>query len=244
MNDQLISLSAIDEERFGVRTAKAFGLIMNDLQEVLSFCEMNKVQLLIARCPTTELHLVQEMEHQGFLLMDTLLCYACDLRQNPPPEYVSELTIRPFRKGEEQIIQTIAGDAFAGYLGHYHADSRLDKAKCDEVYVDWSYRSCISRDVADEVFVAEQGGRLIGYGTVRAKNPEQGQYIIGGILKEYQGMGAIRLIVLNCMRWCIERNIRTMTTETQVTNTASQKVWIRLGFEQNHSYYTFHKWFS
>ena len=43
---------------------------------------------------------------------------------------------------------------FSGYLGHYHADPRLDRAKCDEVYLSWAERSCVDPSVASKVLVA------------------------------------------------------------------------------------------
>jgi len=47
---------------------------------------------------------------------------------------------------------TVGRELFHGYLGRYHADDRLDRGKCDELYTSWAYCSCVSREVADEVF--------------------------------------------------------------------------------------------
>jgi GNAT superfamily N-acetyltransferase len=239
-----IFISEIDEKRFGIKTAKIEKMEFNDIPYVMEFCEEYKVRLLIARCLTSDLPLVQELEKNGFLLMDTLIYYSCNLKKNPPPKYVSEINIRLFNRGEEEIIKSIADEAFNNYTGHYHADRRLDKENCNETYVDWAYRSCFHKEVADQVFVAELEGKIIGFGTVRANSPDEGQYIIAGVLKPYQGMGTYRMILMNCMKWCIERNIGTIITATQITNLAVQKVWTRLGFYPSFSYYTFHKWFA
>ncbi|MGP8155098.1 MAG: GNAT family N-acetyltransferase [Smithella sp.] len=244
LKDLPIFLSAIDEERFGIKTAKVEKMELQDIPNVLRFCEEDNVRLLLARCPASDLPAVHEMERKGFLLMDTLIYYSCNLRENPPPEYISEIKIRPFRTGEEKIIKSIAADAFDGYLGHYHADSRLDKVKCNETYADWAYKSCLYKEVADQVYVAELKDKIIGFGTVRENSPDEGQVILFGVLKPCQGMGIYRMILIDCMKWCIDRNIGTIITATQITNLAVQKVWIRLGFEQSRSYYTFHKWFA
>ncbi len=239
-----ISLSRIDEERFGIITAKAEGLTVENIPDALKFCKNNMVRLLMTRCPTHDLSVVQEIENGGFSLMDTLTYYSCNLRKNPPPGYTSEIQIRPFNPGEEDIVKAIASEAFDGYLGHYHADARLEKAKCDEVYTDWAYKSCLSREAADEVFIAEMKGRVIGFGTVRANSADEGQYILAGVLRSYQGLGVYRMILVNCMKWCVQKDIGSIITATQVTNLPVQKVWIRLGFEPYCSYYTFHKWFD
>jgi GNAT superfamily N-acetyltransferase len=244
LKDLPISLSAIDEERFGIKTAKVENVELHDIPDIMRFCEENEVRLLLARCPTNDLPAVQELERKGFLLMDTLIYYSCNLRENPPPAYISEIRIRSFIPGEEEIIKAIAAEAFDGYLGHYHADSRLDKTKCNETYADWAYKSCLHKEVADQVFVAELKDKVIGFGTVRGNSSDEGQVILFGILKAYQGMGIYRMILMNCMRWCIDRNMEKIITSTQITNLAVQKVWIRLGFEPSRSYYTFHKWFA
>ena len=87
--DLPIFLSAIDEERFGIKTAKVEKVELHDIPNIMRFCKENKVSLLLARCPTGDLPAVQELERNGFLLMDTLIYYSCNLRGNPPPEYVS-----------------------------------------------------------------------------------------------------------------------------------------------------------
>ena len=157
---RLITLSTIDEERFGVKTAKTAHLSSRDIPLVLGYCEDNQVELLIARCNTSDLQVVHEMEQRGFLLMDTLIYFSCMLSaRNIPVEPVFH--VRPFRSGEEHAVKSVAGKAFKGYINHYHADGRLDKRRCDEVYADWAYRSCLSRKMADEVLIADSGAEII-----------------------------------------------------------------------------------
>lgn len=239
-----ITLSDIDEERFGIKTAKALGFQSKDIANILSFCRQNDVVFLIARCRTSDLNLAQEMEEIGFQLMDTLIYYSCNLRKTPPPEYVSDIAIRPFRAGEENIIRSISAEAFDGYLGHYHADRRLDRERCDEVYIDWAYHSCISKNMADIVLVAEHGGSIAGFATLKINSPVVGEGVLFGVAPSAQGKGIYRLLMIHGMKWCIEQGHEKMVVSTQISNVAVQKVWCRLGFEPNYSYYTFHKWFD
>ncbi len=53
----------------------------------------------------------------------------------------------------------MAAAAFAGYVGHYHNDARLDRAAADATYPDWARRSVTEAGVADRVWVVEDGGR-------------------------------------------------------------------------------------
>ena len=66
-------------------------------------------------------------------------------------------------------MRRVAAASFRDYFGHYHADPRLDRAKCDETYASWAERSCVDEAVASGVLVAEHGGRVAGFLTLQAR---------------------------------------------------------------------------
>jgi GNAT superfamily N-acetyltransferase len=237
-------LSDLDEKRFGVRSARASGVTLESLPAVIEFCRENEVVFLIARCPTTGLQAVQAMERQGFLLMDTLMTYTKDLRKCPIPADEGDVPIRPLRPGEEEAVELVAREALRGYFGHYHADPRLDPAKCDEVYVDWAVRSCRSREVADEVLVAEWEGQVVGFGTMRRNSDEETEGVLYGVSPEHQRRGIYQSLALQGMEWALAQGAVRAVASTQVVNIGVQKVWSRLGLEPSHSHHTLHKWFD
>lgn len=241
---QPVALSAIDKERFGVEIARANLVTAENIGDILQFCRTNQVKMLIARCYTSDLVAVQAMERAGGLLMDTLVVFSRDLVRKPIPDDPNQEMIRVMRSGDEEQIRVVATHAFDGYVGHYHSDSRLDKAKCDEAYISWAMRSCVSKEVADEVFVATQGDDVKGFITMQLNTPEEGQAIIGGVLPEAQGKGLYRSFLITGMQWLLAQQAATMVVSTQITNIAVQKVWCRLGFEPRYAYYTFHIWFD
>lgn len=239
-----VYLSSIDKERFGIQVARAYILTSPDVDQSIEYCKIHNVNMLIARCPASNLGTVQFMEQSGFLLMDTLVYYARNLAKTPIPEDYCSIPIRPVRPGEEEAVKAVATRAFQGYYGHYHADPRLDQTKCDETYVDWAYRSCISREVADEVLVADRDGEISGFATLRFNDMEEGEGILFCVDPSAQGQGIYRSFIVQGMKWC-QNNCRSrMVVSTQVTNIAVQKVWARVGFEPSTSYYTMHKWFD
>lgn len=244
MNAFQVRLSPIDEERFGIRTARAMVTAPEEVGRVLEFCQTHQVAFLIARCPVAELHTVQAMEQQGFLLMDTLLYYVRHLTKFPIPEDRAQSLVRPIRPGEEAQVREIAAQSFQGYYGHYHADPRLDRTKCDEAYVSWAVRSATSREVADEVLVAEIDDRLAGFATLRQNNDLEGEGVLYGVAPWAQGRGIYRSFMIQSMEWGRAQGFERMLYSTQVTNVAVQKVWVRVGAELNHAYYTFHRWFD
>ena len=151
---------------------------------------------------------------------------------------------RPVRPGDDEQVRQVAAESFRGYFGHYHADPRLDSRLCDEVYVSWAVRSCLSREVAGEVLVAELDGRVAGMATLRMNDSEEGEGVLFGVAPAAQGHGIYRSFMIRAMEWCRAQGATRMVVSTQITNLAVQKVWTRVGFEPSHAYYTFHKWFD
>ncbi|HRE48721.1 MAG TPA: GNAT family N-acetyltransferase [Aggregatilineales bacterium] len=239
-----IALSALDEARFGIRVARAANIEGGHVADILAYCQQNAVQMLIARCAVDHIHHAQMLEQSGFLLMDTLVYYKRDVLKKAIPADPNPLSIRSVRIGDEAAVRRVAEGAFRGYAGHYHADPRLERAKCDETYIDWAVRSCLDRNVAAEVLIAETNDSIVGFATLRLNTTEEGEGVLFGVAPEAQGKGIYRAFILEGMRWCAASGAHQMVVSTQVNNIAVQKVWVRLGFEPSYAYYTFHKWFD
>jgi GNAT superfamily N-acetyltransferase len=239
-----VSISTIDEHRFGIRTARASRVSLENLSVILDFCHQNDVTLLIARCAATDIEVAQTMEQKGFLLMDTLVYYTRDLINTLVPADQGEVSVRSVHPSEVENVKQVAARAFSGYSGHYHADKRLDHKQCDDTYSDWAVRSCVSKEIADKVLVAVQNGIIHGFLTLRLKSSGQGTGVLFGVAPESQGRGIGRSLMIHGMQWCLSKGANRMLISTQITNYPSQKVWTRLGFEPSHAYYTFHKWFD
>jgi GNAT superfamily N-acetyltransferase len=238
----VISLSAIDHERFGIVTARDGLVTPETLATDLGFCGAHGVRLFIARCRTEELAVAQGLEEAGGRLMDTLVYYARVLVKGDLPENRCKIPIRPVRAGEDSAVRAVARDAFQGYSGHYHADPRLDRQKSDEAYQSWAQRSCLSREVAGEVLVADDG-QVAGFATLRMNDPDEGEGVLFAVAPRAQGSGVYRGFMVEGVRWCRSQGAKRMIVSTQITNLAVQRVWTRLGFEPAYSCYTFHLWF-
>ena len=240
---EIVVFSRIDSERFGIRVARA-RIVSDTLPKVLDFCATECIDLLVARCATSDLEAAQTMELKGFQLMDTLLYYSFDLTKKEIPQDPCEVLVRRLQPGDEAEIPAVASAAFKGYMGHYHADRRLDPGQCDEAYGSWAERSCSIGEAADEVLVAEIGGRVAGFATLRLNSPEEVEGLLFAVTPNSQGKGICRLFMIRSLQWCRDQGAKRMVISTQVTNVSMQKVWCRTGFEPSHSYYTFHKWFT
>lgn len=239
-----IFISNIDQDRFGIKTARAVDVTAVSLPPVLDFCVKNKVKLLIARCSISDLDAAQSMEQQGFLLMDTLIYYIYDLARQPIPSAVCNVKFRPIRTGEEKAIEMVAVESFRNYFGHYHADKKLDNNKCDEVYVDWAKKACVAKESDENFLVAEIKDSVVAFGVFRLNSRDEGELFLGGIHPEYQGQGIYQSFLHRAVEWCLSKNAKRMMISTQLNNVAVQKVLTKFGFEITRGCYTFHKWFD
>jgi GNAT superfamily N-acetyltransferase len=240
----IIALSTLDEERFGVKTAKSKNFTWHEIPEILAQCYQNHVQLLIARCPTLDLKTAQELEKQGFLLMDTLVYYEHNLHLKINITLNEKILIRTILPGEAETVRALAAEAFKGYRGHYHADAKLNIHQCDDVYTSWAYNSCISKDFANEVLVAVLEDKIVGFATLRVNDPNEGEGVLFSVSPAAQGLGIYRMFTESGLLWSIRQGMKRMIVSTQITNVAVQKVWARVGFYPTSSFYTFHKWFD
>lgn len=234
-------LSALDEKRFGIRSARGVITGRENISAVLGFCREQGVKFLIARCDTREIATAQELERQGFLLMDTLVYYRRTLENLPL--LPDDLIIGYAAPEDEKEIEEVAARTFRGYKNHYHSDPRLDPAKCDEIYVDWAVRSC-RKEGADEIILAKAENKILGFLTVRVNNPPEVEGPLFAVSPEAQSRGVGRALMIGAFHWAKKQGASSYVTSTQITNLVSQTLWIRLGLEPDHAFYTFHKWFD
>lgn len=165
-------LSGPDAQVFGFPVARTFVESESDMAAAEQFCREQEVPLLVARCQAGAAALVHALTRRGHLLMTTQSRYGCRLavavRQQPDERY----PVRTATDADREAVGELARDAFAGYPSHYHADPRLDRDRCDDVYVHWVLDALEANRPGESLFVAEREGRLTGFGLFRAHETE------------------------------------------------------------------------
>jgi GNAT superfamily N-acetyltransferase len=243
----LAAPSALDSARFGVPIARATVPSAAAVPGAVAQCRAEGVAMLIARVPARDLAAAQALEAEGARLMDVLLYAARDLVRAPVAEHPLDGLLRPATAADADAVARVAAAGFAGYQSHYHADRRLDPAACDAAYVEWARRSCESPAVADAVSVAEAGGEVVGFATVKRTSAVEADAVLFAVAPGAERHGVWRpdlyaALMLRALRWARSAGARRMTTSTQLTNVAVQKLWQRTGFEPSRSELTFHLW--
>jgi len=239
-----ISLSEIDARRFGIITAKAFLDQSDQVNDVMNWCIEKKAELLIARTPVENITLAQDMEAAGSSLADTLIYYKNQNFQDMPFAAADGYSWRFATASDAEEVGQLSGRIFKNYQGHYHADRRLNKSDCDEVYVSWAVNSCLDKNIADTMLVISFNQKIAGFLTLKTIDRETCEIVLNGVDPDFQNQGIYSLLIRLAKKWATEHQFRQIVVSTQLNNLAVQKVWCRHGFEPHKSFYTFHKWFS
>lgn len=233
--------SEIDSNRFGFPVGKAFSITAETVESIVDQSKAEGLRLLFVRCLSDDWATVHTLEHRGFLLMDTLLYLRRELDGNfPVPN--GEAQIRSARPEDLGVFNAVARKTFAGFCGHYNADSRLDQSVVSEIYPSWASNALTCKAVADEMLVAQIDGNIIGFGALKVLGGGITDGLLYGVLPEFRRRGVFRDLILASLHWGRDRGFTAMDYSTQLTNIAAQSAVTQLGFLPRRSVYTFHLW--
>lgn len=235
-------LSQIDTDRFGFPVGKDYLITSSTLASVLEESGRVGVRLLLARCPAQDWETVHALESSGFRLMDTLLYLRRTLDDVPPVP--GKVAVRAARSSEASAVGAVARDAFADYIGHYHTDPRLDPSKVADIYPSWAQRATADPAVADQVLVAEVGGRIAGFGALKRVGDGGVDGILYAVAPAQRQRGVYRELLCASLEAAKRTGASWMEYSTQIANVAALRGVSRLGFVPDRAYYTFHRWFD
>lgn len=239
----LVEILEWDSNHFGLKVAKMNASTPEELQPALDRCAALGVKLLIHRCSTDNLHFVHQLERQGFELMDTMVSYRFSLADTQITHVPGPAIIRPCLNTEANDVAAIARTIYVDFVGHFHQDPRLDRDKCNALYVEWARNSCLDQNLADVVLVAEMEGKIVGFDSHKIIKGKVAEGIISGVSHEAQGKGIRTALMLAGMNWCKSRSLEYMEANVHVNHYRMHRVYAGHGFKIHASFYTFHKWF-
>ena len=231
-----IKVSEWDTNHFGFKVAK-MGEV-KELQPALKEYADLGVKLLIHRCSAEDFHHIHQLEKYGFELMDGLVYYR--LRVGDAP-WTSHL-IHPCLESEAEEVAEIAKEVYVNWLGHFHQDPRLDRAKCDDLYIKWARNACLDKKVAEIMFVAKVDGRIVGFDSHEIINGDTAFGVISGVSKEFQGKGIRTALLFAGMNWCKSQGLEYMEADVHINHYIMHRVYSDHLFKIYKSEYTFHKW--
>jgi ribosomal protein S18 acetylase RimI-like enzyme len=238
-----VHLSPLDTGRFGIVTARADSVTADGLDRILEFCESHAVELLVARSRVEDSAASHALGGAGFLLMDTLVYYERDLAARPvagPPPALVE----PLGAGDADDVEAIARECFREYTGHYHADLRLDRTACTEVYTSWARACCDETQSRGFVLVVGDTGHRVGFSSFRRTSPNEGELLLGAVLPAARGRGLYAQLTTAGMHRLQAAGATRFITSTHLSNWSAQAAWTGAGLRPYRAFHTFHRWFE
>jgi ribosomal protein S18 acetylase RimI-like enzyme len=242
MVDRAVRFSEVDSTRFGARIFRANVLLATDVAPILADCRGDGAEMLIVRCPSDRIGVVQELQRAGASLMDTLVYFRASVPESPGATLPPGIDVRPFQASDLPALTDVTREAFNHYFGHYHADSRLNPQLATEGYVEWCMGLTSLADTTMKVVTDRR--EVLGYlATRRADQDRSAEIVLNAVAPRAQGRGLYGWLVKDALADCARYTEREIRASTQLQNVAPQKVWVRNGFEPQEAYYTFHFWF-
>lgn len=216
----------------------------DDVDELTVKANGMGAEMIMVRLPTTAVKSVQALERRGAILTDTLVYFQKkkinQYDTNLPNGYVACAA----QSSDANEVSCLAAESFKGYFGHYHADDRLNKSDCDDVYTSWAKNSCLKGTLADEVLLIKKHDEIAAFATVKKIGENSFEGVLFGVGLKHQEKGLHLNLMQLSQNWGFDNNMGRMLTSTQITNVTVQKNWCRVGMEPLNSYYTFHLWLN
>lgn len=238
-------ISTIDTERFGFKIAKIENFTM-PLVTLLKDLKTNNVKMIIGRVKSADTIKLNEMEDNGFRVMDTQLTFKYEIDKFPIKRVSAgkSIVLREHTQIDTDEIVNIAGDAFNNY-GHYFADLRLDRLKCAQIYRDWARRSCLDNNLAKKIFVAEIDKKVVGFATFNTVGVSpllHGVCGLGAVSTAHRGAGIYPAIINYALSWGKEAGLAWEEYSCIASNFSAARSYINSGFKPFDSFITLHCW--
>ena len=237
-----LEVSQADTGRFGILVARVPDLKAEQVAASVDWCEERAVALLISRCSAAEPRAAHAMQRHGFLLMDCLATYEHPLTELPSSPPDAGFAIRSAVAADADAVENLARRSFGTHRGHYHADPRLDRSACDEVYASWARDAVIDDTPSTLTVVAAVHDEVIGFATLTGAGNEVAVGGVAAVTPSHRGKGVYRSMMVERLRLARRSGSKRTVVSAHVANIAPQRCWTDLGYRIVGSTYTFHRW--
>lgn len=223
-SDRLIWIERWDTEFFG----ETIGTLRSEMvtPELLAYIEVcasiEGIDCLYYDHAASDGETAAAVTRWGFDRVDTQVVF-----ERAPADVKPEMTVTvgQYRDQHLTAIQSIARNVFAE--SRFHEDRRFSQQQCDKLYEQWITNAC--QGYADEVLVAEHGGKVVGFITCSVEGTV-GDIGLVGVVADEQGHGVGHSLVTASLQWFNDHNVTTVKVRTQERNEAAKTLYKSTGF--------------
>lgn len=237
-----VEINALESARFGVVAAHVCDPHAG--QNAINAAAMPlHVQMLTLRIECGDHASIHAAEADDFRLMDTVVYYERALAEPLRELGASDVAIRQARPEDSAAVADIARASFSNYLGHFHADPRLDPASADAAYVDWARSSVSNQSDTDQAKVLIHDDRIAGFLTTRRNSRAEFEIVLNAVHPDCQGRGHYERLLHDAVVRGHDEGAERIIVSTQLDNFRVQRIWSKVGFRLARARHTFHKWY-
>jgi len=244
---RILSILKWDTAFFGFKTARIHTLRLNEniVNYALEYCKKENVEVLYYLSDCHDPTSVKLAEKHGFHFTDIRLTFGMNLENYVQKKTGDGFKIRGSSLRDIPELRRIAGESYVD--SRYYFDRNYPRETCQKFYSDWVEKSC--KGLADKVFVAEMGGRVVGYITCDKKpdvesNRGCGKIILVGVDKSAKGMEIGTGLIYAALNWFRKEKMREVVVVTQGRNYGAQRLYQKCGFKTVLTQLWYHKWFN
>jgi len=244
---RIVSILKWDTAFFGFKTTRLHPLRLTEdmVKYALDYCKKKRVEVLYYLSDCHDPTSVKLAEKYGFHFTDIRLTLGIELEDYIPRKTGNRFIIRGASQKDIPKLRKIAGKSYLD--SRYYFDQHYPRKICEKFYSDWIEKSC--KGFADKVFVAEMGGRVVGYITCDKKPDVEsrrgcGRITLVGVDESAKGMEVGSSLVYRALNWFREEKMREVIVVTQGRNYRAQRLYQKCGFKTILTQLWYHKWFN
>lgn len=206
------------------------------LPEIMKYQEV-RVAYVVASEWNAETH--EQLLQTGAMLVDKKITYSKNIEQLikiDTPFPVMEFQEKYFTND----LTKLAHDS--GVYSRFLTDKRFGRKLYEKLYSEWLDKS-ISGKLADKVWIALDGKKIIGFVTAK-KNVENksGQIGLIAVSENYKGKRVGQSLMEKCDEWYLENNLNCATVVTQEDNKTACIFYETFGYIKEKTDYYYHLW--
>jgi dTDP-4-amino-4,6-dideoxy-D-galactose acyltransferase len=224
------SIAQIAERR---ATAEQLTLAVRQARE-------EQIDCLYFLADAADLDTVRAAEATRFALVDVRLTLDSVIDREEARVPPGDRLIRPARTADLPQLMEIA--RVSHRYTRFHADTRLDPARSDELYARWIERS-VGGKLADAVWVVDVDEAPRGYITA-SRGATAATIGLIAVAPEYRGRGYGERLLRTMMHWSATEGLGRVSVVTQGRSAPAVRFYERAGFTASTVEFWYHRWLS
>ncbi len=197
------------------------------IESVLGKAKLQGFQYIVCKITSFNTSSVRLLESFGFSLTDVGVTYSIKANDFNDIEGRAGLKISNSIKVAstkdipmlKKMVQSLFTDS------RFYNDPFFTKKDADSLYKAWIENS-VRGIAADVVFCIPHKGFIC----CKQKGKKQGEIILIGVDKKYQGQGLGRALIEKAVKWFIDKGLPSVSVRTQLKNVAAMNFYTALGF--------------